>query len=119
MADVPAPLALMEMSVSIVQPCATKFIANVVKTIYHALTCSNALVVKMKVKIKITNLTKTMNTVPPRKTASKIYLLFVFLIIILHFDQVLTVLVEIKITCIKKLVTFLKIPYYFCCDNIY
>lgn len=118
MADVPAPLALMEMSVSIVQPCATKFIANVVKTIYHALTCSNALVVKMKVKIKITNLTKTMNTVPPRKTASKIYLLFVCFII-LHFGQVLTVLVEIKITCIKELVSFLKIPYYYYCVNIY
>ena len=93
--------------------------ANVIKTIYHALTCSNALVVKMKVKMKITNLTKTMNTVPPRKTASKIYLFFVCFIILLHFDQVLTVLVETKITCMKELVSFLKIPYYYYCVNIY
>ena len=51
----------------IVQPCGTTIVANVIKTIYYALTCANALVVKMKMKVKIINLTKTMNTILARK----------------------------------------------------
>ena len=47
------------------------------KTIYNALTCANALVIKMKVRVKVMNLTETMNMIPPVRTASKIYLLFV------------------------------------------
>ena len=37
---------------AIVQPCTTTIIANVIKIIYHALTCANALIVKMKIKVK-------------------------------------------------------------------
>ena len=61
----------------IVQPCVTAIVANVIKIVYHALTCTNELVVKMKVNMKIMNLFKTMNIISPRKYASKIYLLFV------------------------------------------
>ena len=61
---------------AMVQPCATAIFANV-NTIYHTLTCANALAVKTKGKGKIMNLTETMNTIPLRKTASKIYLLLV------------------------------------------
>ena len=42
----------------IIQPCGTTIVANVLKTIYHALTCANAFVARMKVKVKIINLTK-------------------------------------------------------------
>lgn len=62
---------------TIVEPCATTIVANIIKTIYHVLKCANALVVKMKVKVKIINLTKTINTIQSRNPASKIYLLFV------------------------------------------
>ena len=116
----PAPLTLAEYA--IVQTCATTIITNVIKTIYHALTCANALVVKMKVKVKIMNLTEIMNTIPLRRLPVK-FICFSFVLkivlILLHFDQLLTVLVEIKITWIKELVTFAKIPYYYCCLNIY
>ena len=46
-----------------VQPCTTKSIANIIKPIYHALTLANAADVKMKVKVKILNFTKRMNTI--------------------------------------------------------
>ena len=49
------------------QHCGTTIVANVIKTIYYALTCANALVFKMKMKVKIINLTKTMNTILARK----------------------------------------------------
>ena len=47
---------------ALVQPCATTSIANI-KTIYHALTLANVVDVKMKVKVKILNFTKRMNTI--------------------------------------------------------
>ena len=74
--ELPAPMALVELSLCNLQPCATTSVVTFVKTIYHALTCANALVVKMTVKGKIMNLTKAMNTIPLRKTACKIYLAF-------------------------------------------
>lgn len=48
---------------ALVQPCATTSIANIIKTIYHALTLANVVDVKMKVKVKILNFTKRMNTI--------------------------------------------------------
>ena len=56
---------------------AKTIVANVINAIYHALTCTNVLAVKKKVKVVIMNLTKTMIVIPPRKAASKIYLFFV------------------------------------------
>ena len=117
---------------AIIQPCGTTIIANLLKTIYHALTCVYAFVARMKVKVKIVNLTKKiLIQFRQGRLPVKFICFFVLKIVLLllHVNQVSAFLVEIKTTWIKQLVTFPKIPFlvslpligisYYSCLNIY